>query len=200
MTAAVILAAGASSRLGEPKQLIRLGDETLVDRAVRIATDAGCSPVVVVLGANAARVQEACALAGAVVLIHEDWAEGMASSIRAGVAALPNVAGVVLLACDMPAVTVEHLRAVTATGEVRASSYAGRKGVPAYFPASFFSHLMQLRGDAGARELLQSVVAVPLPSGEVDVDTPADVVLVQGLFVGGGTLSRAQADPDDRKG
>ena len=174
MTAAVILAAGASTRLGEPKQLVRLGGETLLERAVRVAREAGCEPVVVVLGAEAERVLAACDLRGARVVRNEQWREGMASSVRVGVAAADGADGVVLMTCDQPAVTAEHLRALMVSGAVTASAYSGRRGVPAYFPASCFAELMRLTGDAGARELLREASVIDLPGGELDVDTEAD--------------------------
>lgn len=181
-TAAIILAAGASTRLGQPKQLIRLGSETLLERAVRIALDAGCYPVVVVLGADAERVRAGCDLGEAALAANDAWLEGMASSIRTGLETVQSTlqeirteshtAGVVLITCDQPAVTPEHLRALTVSGEITASEYAGRRGVPAYFPASSFPALTQLTGDSGARELLRTAHAIPLPHGELDIDTP----------------------------
>lgn len=171
-TAAVILAAGASTRLGEAKQLARLSGETLLERAVRVARDAGCAPVVVVLGAEAERVSSSCGLGDAMVAINEQWREGMASSIRAGVAEIGNAHGAVVMTCDQPAVTAEHLRALAATGEMAASEYAGRRGVPAYFPAATFAALNGLTGDAGARELLREARTVELEGGELDIDTP----------------------------
>lgn len=174
MTAAVILAAGASTRLGEPKQLVRLGGETLLERAVRVAREAGCEPVVVVLGAEAERVLAACDLRDARVVRNEQWREGMASSVHAGVAAADGADGVVLMTCDQPAVTAEHLRALMVSGAVTASAYSGRRGVPAYFPASSFPELMRLTGDAGARELLREASVIDLAGGELDVDTEAD--------------------------
>jgi molybdenum cofactor cytidylyltransferase len=188
MTAAVVLAAGASTRLGEPKQLVMLGEETLLERAVRTAREAGCAPVVVVLGGSDSvnRIRERCDLGDAVVILNEAWAEGMASSIRAGLVAVrvgvDGADGVVLLTCDQPAVTAEHLRALSSAGVVTASAYAGRRGVPAYFPAAAFSELMKLRGDAGARELLRGAAAVELPNGELDVDTANDVDAMRQLF------------------
>lgn len=174
MTAAVILAAGASTRLGEPKQLVKLGGETLLERAVRVAREAGCEPVLVVLGADAERVLTGCDLRGARVVRNEQWREGMASSVRAGVAAAEGADGVVLMTCDQPTVTAEHLRVLTASGVVTASAYSGRRGVPAYFPASSFPELMCLTGGAGARALLRDAAAVELPDGELDVDSPED--------------------------
>jgi molybdenum cofactor cytidylyltransferase len=174
MTAAVVLAAGGSTRLGEPKQLVIVGGETLVERAVRAARDAGCEPVVVVLGAEEERIRERCNLAGAVVLVNEAWEEGMASSIRVGVGASGGADGVLLMTCDQPAVTAAHLLAVMAAGEVTASAYAGRRGVPAFFPAAIFPALLELRGDVGARELLLGAATVDLVGGDLDVDTEAD--------------------------
>ncbi len=171
MSAAIILAAGASTRLGEPKQLVMLGAETLLARAVRTAREAGCAPVVVVLGASAELIQKQCDLADALVVVNAAWSEGMASSIRIGIGAVAGASGVVLMTCDQPAITPEHLLKLTASGDVTASSYAGRRGVPAYFPAQAFSALMQLSGDSGARVLLRSSATVPLAGGELDVDT-----------------------------
>lgn len=179
---AVILAAGASKRLGEPKQLLMLGGETLLERAVRVARAAECSPVVVVLGAFAEVIQTGCQLDDAVVVLNKDWAEGMGSSVRAGLRALRDLDACVVLTCDMPAVTAAHLQALMTSGEVTASSYAGKKGVPVYFPASAFQSLMELRGDAGAKDLLRSASFVELGGGELDIDTGTDAELARELF------------------
>jgi CTP:molybdopterin cytidylyltransferase MocA len=181
--AAVVLAAGASRRLGTLKQLVMWDGETLLDRAVRLCREAGCSPVVVVLGAEAAAVRERCALEGAVVIENPAWSGGMGSSVRVGISAIGNrVLGCVIVACDMPAVTSEHMKELTHEGGLAASEYAGRLGVPAYFPAASFSALMELRGDAGARTLLAGARAVPLAGGEIDVDTPEDLARARSLL------------------
>jgi len=138
MTAAVILAAGASTRMGRPKQLVTMDGETMVDRAVRAAREAGCDPVVVVLGALAKRVEEACELDGAVVLVNDLWNEGMGSSLRMGVAAVRDAEAAVVMTCDMPAVTAVHLLDLMMDRELKASRYGGRNGVPGYFPAAYF--------------------------------------------------------------
>lgn len=179
---AVVLAAGASTRLGEPKQLLMLGGETLLKRAVRVAREAGCSPVVVVLGASAASIQAACDLGDAVIVMNEDWAEGMGSSVRVGVGVFRDLDACVVTTCDMPAVTAAHLQLLMTTGEVTASSYAGRPGVPAYFPVSFFPSLMELRGDAGAKGLLRAARLVELIGGELDIDTVEDLERARKLF------------------
>lgn len=180
-----MLAAGASTRLGEPKQSVRLGGEdngeTLLERTVRIAHLAGLEPIFVVVAPGYAPPLDAIAT----VLVNGEAAEGMASSIRTGIAAAAKsgVAGAVILACDQPAVTDEHLRALAGSGdETVASAYAGRKGVPAYFPSSVFPDLMELVGDTGARELLRPARAIPLNKGELDVDTAEDLKRARELY------------------
>lgn len=181
--AAVVLAAGASQRLGTPKQLVRICGETLIERAIRICREAGCEPVVVVLGAAADQVQSACSLDGAVVVMNNRWQEGMASSIVEGVSALDvSVEGCVMTTCDMPAVSSEHLRRLAASSEITASAYAGRNGVPAYFPRAVFPRLAALSGDTGARDLLRECPAIPLEGGELDIDTPQDLERAIELF------------------
>ena len=174
--AAVVLAAGASRRLGQPKQLVLLDGETLLERSARVAREAGCEPVVVVLGAYAGEIRRGVSLEGAGVIVNEQWNEGMASSIRAGIRELSSdVRGCVLMTCDMPAVTAEHLRRLASSHDVAASSYAGRRGVPAYFSASAFGNLLALQGDAGARELLRDAAVIELSGGELDIDTVDDL-------------------------
>ncbi len=186
MIAAVLLAAGASTRLGEPKQLVILGGETLLERAVRTAREAGCSPVVVVLGASHVEVLANIRLGDAVPVINEEWEEGMASSIRLGVRTLEFISsdaeGVVLMTCDQPAVAAAHLNLLMRRQEVKASRYAGRNGVPAYFPKEFFQELMSLTGDVGARSLLAQAASEEMPHGELDIDTAEDIVRARELF------------------
>ena len=143
---AVVLAAGASTRLGTLKQLEMLGGERLLERMVRVAREAGCSPVIVVLGAEYPQVVGNIDLGDAVTVINDKWKEGMGSSVRLGVRTCGFVAktaeGVVLMTCDQPAVTARHLkRLMMKSREMTASRYAGRNGVPAYFPAKYFTEL-----------------------------------------------------------
>lgn len=182
--AAVVLAAGASRRLGSLKQLALLGEETLLERAVRVAREAGCSPVIVVLGTEAELVLRGLP-DNAVPVRNDQWEEGMGTSIRAGVRACEAIAaGVVVMTCDQPAVTVEHLRLLMTGPGLKASWYAGRNGVPAFFPKRYFEELMALSGDVGARELLRSAEKVELKGGELDVDTAEDLQRARELFGG----------------
>jgi CTP:molybdopterin cytidylyltransferase MocA len=177
-TAAIILAAGASTRLGQPKQLIQLAGETLIDRAVRTAREANCSPILVVLGAGLPGIITQSRLEGAIKVINSNWREGMATSIVRGVQILnsiaPNTSGAILMTCDQPTVTPEHLQALAA-GQPTASAYANRLGVPAWFPRTSFPSLLELTGDHGARDLLNNARAIELPGGELDIDTAVDL-------------------------
>lgn len=177
--AAIILAAGASRRLGQPKQLLQFGGEFLLERAARVAREAGCQPVLVIVGANADLIRSRCDLSGATVVLNEGWREGMASSIRAALELFHveqfHVDGAVLMVCDQPAVTPEHLRALMATGLTTASEYSGKRGVPAYLPADIFPELMKLSGDSGARDLLRNAEVIPLHHGELDIDTAEEL-------------------------
>lgn len=175
--AAIVLAAGASHRLGTPKQLVRLRSETLLERAVRVAFEAGLEPV---LGVLPAGLLIDPAPVGMVSVVNHEADEGIASSIRTGVRALaarsPDCSGAVLLACDQPAVTASHVRELAhGDADVVASGYSGRKGVPAYLPRAFFDTLLALRGDLGARDILRDARVIPLPGGELDIDTLQDL-------------------------
>jgi CTP:molybdopterin cytidylyltransferase MocA len=125
-------------------------------------------------------------LGDATVVVNEGWGEGMGASVRVGVGAVMDPAGgaegVVVMTCDQPGVSAEHLRKLMAEGDVAASGYAGRRGVPAYFPAGMFGALLQLRGDAGARELLREARVVELAGGELDVDTAEGLATARRVF------------------
>ena len=178
--AAVVLAAGASRRLGRAKQSLEIGGETLLERAVRVGVEAGLGPVIVVV--RDAGV--ASGLRGCEVVVNALADEGMASSIRVGVARAQElgVAGAVVMACDQVSLRAEHLRALCGeVDRVTGSGYAGKVGIPAYFPAEKFSELMALRGDVGARELLRGAAAIIDEGLGLDVDTEADFQRARGM-------------------
>lgn len=188
-TPAIVLAAGASSRLGQPKQLVEFQGVTLLMRATRLAQEAGADPVFVVLGANRELVAAAMLSGHAVAVVNDAWRDGISTSIRAGLRAVeqgaPIADGVLILACDQPFLTAEHLRALldafTAQSGlvITASAYQGTVGTPAVFPRKVFPQLLGLRGDSGARTLIKdapcAIVEVAFPSGEIDIDFPEDL-------------------------
>ncbi len=186
--AAIIVAAGASSRLGHPKQLVLVHGEPLLQRAIRCAVGAAAVPVFVVLGAHRQDIRNAIDFGSARVLANDDWEEGLASSIRAGIKAVDAgtvAAGVLLMTCDQPRVTAEHLRKMIEGFDAQAgtaliaSIYAGVRGTPAIFPRAMFADLLGLRGDKGARGLLAKaslpVMEIQLEGGELDIDRPEDL-------------------------
>lgn len=184
---AVILAAGSSSRMGSPKQLLQFRGESLLRRAARAALDAGCRPVVVVTGAHAELSRRELDSLDVREASNPCWETGMASSIAAGletlVSADANVTAAVFLLCDQPHVTADVLSGLAAahraTGSpVIASTYGGSFGVPALFDKSLFDELAQLEGKAGAKQVIERHASeacfLPFRGGEVDVDTPDD--------------------------
>ena len=184
--AGVILAAGASRRLGQAKQLVRVGGEAMLERTVRVAAEAGLEPVGVVLGAAMEEILAGAHLGDAVVLENPEWAEGMASTLRCGVKWADGLGcdGVLVMVCDQPELTAVHLRALAEEfggwGEAVASEYGGGVGIPAVLPRAMFPAVMDLRGDQGARGLLRSAVRVAFLGGTRDVDTPEDLAGLQG--------------------
>jgi molybdenum cofactor cytidylyltransferase len=168
---AIVLAAGASRRLGTPKQNVMLGGETLVERTIRIATEAGVDRTVVVVQPGMLadlpdRVENA---------EHE---EGMAASIRAGVRVAEG--RVLILLCDQTRITSEHLRALIATGApIVATGYEGIAGAPAIFAPRFVPELLALRGDVGARGVIDAhrdeTVVIPFEPAAVDLDSVSDL-------------------------
>jgi len=152
---AIVLAAGFSRRLGRPKQDVIFDDETLLDRATRIAREVADDVVVVTRENNPAAE------------------EGMASSIRTGVALAGSDARLLVLLCDQPLITADHLRALIAIdAPIVATGYAGIAGVPAIFAPRFVPELLALRGDRGARAIIEKYGArvVPFEDAALDID------------------------------
>lgn len=192
---AILLAAGASMRLGQPKQLLRLpafGGETLIDHAVELARAAGAAPIFVILGAHAEEIHRECEMLDCILVRNEAWHQGMASSLRLGISAVlenaPAASGVMVLVCDQPGLSAEHLRRLldahaADASSIAASRYAGRTGVPTIFPRALFPALLELQGDQGARTMLQqpgaAIHPVDFPEGELDLDSPEDLQRLQ---------------------
>jgi len=182
----VVLAAGASRRYGSPKQLARLSGQTLLEGATARALTLGAGPVTVVLGCGAAQLSPLLHYFSASVRINRDWEEGMASSLRLVANDVDGRCdGLLVTLVDQPAVTVADLQRLyqvwlTRSSSIVAAAYSGTVGVPAIFPASCFLELGALRGDAGARSVLQrhldSLLRVPMPAAEWDIDHPEDLL------------------------
>jgi molybdenum cofactor cytidylyltransferase len=188
----VILAAGASTRMGTPKQLLEIAGRPLLVRAVEAALASPAWPVVVVLGANAEKIRPVLARLPVLTTENPAWAEGMASSIRAGVTTLQQFSrrldAALIALCDQPAFSADTIAQLVAaqrtTGRsIVAARYAGRHGAPAVFLREHFDTLAHLTGEEGARALLngdpERVAAVDLPALALDLDTPADFAALQ---------------------
>jgi len=183
-----VLAAGGGVRLGSPKALLRRDGELLVERAVATAREAGCAPVVVVLGASADQVIEQARLDDATVVVNKAWATGMGSSLRTGLQALDGSgadAAVVLLV-DMPGITAQAIRRVAALpypGALVVATYEGRRGHPILIGSGHWSGVATLaRSDVGARPYLLAHKGEVMEVGcdgvadNGDIDIPEDAV------------------------
>lgn len=185
----VVLAAGASSRFGSTKQLVRVNGRPLMLSAVSRAVELAGHSVTVVLGANATELAPLLRHSPASIAINRDWTEGIASSIRTGLAHTPDTAdGILLALADQAAVTTEDLRRLASLWRrnpvsIATAQYAGTVGVPAIFPRWCFRDLNELRGDRGAQQLLQRHVdrlaRLPMPSAELDIDRPEDLLALE---------------------
>ena len=181
MTTALIPAAGESSRLGQPKQLVKLHGEALVHRAARVALEAGCSRVLVIEGA----VSLGGVLADLPVEVVRcaNWKAGAGASLREGAQLAGEVDTLVLLA-DQYGVTADQLRQLlSAPGAIAAAHYAGQLGVPARFSAPYLHVLRGLPDSGGAKSWLRAnpelITAVSMPTAELDLDSPDQLVQFQ---------------------
>lgn len=182
----IILAAGESSRLGQPKQLLEKNGQPLVRHMAQLAHDLNAGPVVVVVGAKAEAVTGALHDIQVRIVPNPDWQTGMASSLKIGVETLERTfpEAILVLLTDQPYVSRALLEQLieTATSShkaIVASEYGDTLGVPVLFRPEFFDALKSLTGDTGARKLVQQhpddVVGVPFEQGNIDLDTPEDV-------------------------
>ncbi|MDI1243504.1 MAG: nucleotidyltransferase family protein [bacterium] len=190
MIAGLLLAAGGSSRLGRPKQLVEFEGKTLIRRAAEALIGAGCSPVYVVLGAEVERPHQELYGLGVHFVINDSWQVGMGSSIARGMGVIistkPSPDAVLISLCDHPFVTAESLRPfLTAFRQSRtdlvAASYNDNIGVPALFSARFFGALSALDGKIGAQELIRNsshALTIPLPEAAIDIDVPEDLLRI----------------------
>ena len=190
--AIILLAAGQSSRMGQPKQLLQFRGKTLLRHAAEEAIHSRLGPLVVVLGAFAEQMEVELTGLEYDRLINENWQEGMGTSIRTGILHVmktyPDSRGAIAMLCDQPYVNAFHLEKLVHTYHrshkpIIASAYKGTLGVPAYFHHSYFEMLTKLEGKTGARKLIQErshdAGAVSFPMGGIDMDTPEDYAMLK---------------------
>jgi molybdenum cofactor cytidylyltransferase len=192
--AAVILAAGESRRMGQPKQLLPFRGRTLVGNAIATALASTCRPIVVTIGACEDRMRRELQALPVVVSVNREWREGLSSTLRLSVrtlreAAGPALAGAVFMLADQPLVTGADIDTLVAvhhrTGkDIVASEYADVQGAPMFISSRLFAEVAALRGHTGAKQLIErhvgGVAVVPLPGAAIDVDTPGDYETLTG--------------------
>ena len=181
--AGLLLAAGGGRRFGMPKALVRHHSHLFVEHAAGVLREAGCSPVVIVLGARSDEVRAVAELSGFSLVDNPDWESGMGSSLRVGLDALPTSDAVLILPVDTPGVTaaaVRRLAALAAPDALARASYDGEPGHPVLIGRSHWPQVKELAvGDRGAREYLKRHNVIDVPCGDVasgvDVDRPEDL-------------------------
>lgn len=184
----ILLAAGGSSRMGQPKQLLVYKGKTLLRRAVETLIHSACGPVVVVLGAEAVQTKNEIKDLPVHTVFNENWQAGMSSSIKTGLEYLlrsdTEISAVVITLCDQPNVTSSHIDKLVAKfretkKSIVAAEYNNVIGVPALFDRDLFDELLKIKGDKGAREIIakhpDALITTPLPEAALDIDTTADL-------------------------
>lgn len=185
--AVVLLAAGSSNRMGQPKQLLEYRGQTMIERSVEVALSTGIRPLVVVLGANADRIAPLINGKGLHIVRNADWPLGMSTSLKMGMEKAlelePALEAILFLVVDQPYVTTQLLLEIAAKYRLEktrivAARYNEQPGVPALLDRSLFEELQSLTGDKGARALFkkykQNLLTVSFPDGHFDLDTPSD--------------------------
>lgn len=186
-TAIIILAAGSASRYGSIKQLLHFNNKSLLQHAIDEAIESGAEPVVVVTGAHASEITKELNEQQVEIIYNEDWQQGMASGIVAGVKHAitynNDIENIIVTVCDQPFISASLFKELyqtqaESTKHIVASSYADTLGTPVLFTQKFFDELMQLQGDEGAKKILKKyssdVASTEFPQGEIDIDTQRD--------------------------
>jgi molybdenum cofactor cytidylyltransferase len=186
MTALIILAAGESSRLGQPKQNLVFQNQTLLERVIETGLASNCKPVLVVLGANADVINPKIRHEDLKIIHNPNWAEGVASSIRIAVNKIENgdqIGSAIIMLCDQPFITTELLsnlqqKQIETGKPIVACSYQDAVGVPALFDRSIFGELRALARNDGAKNIIkehqQDVATIRFEKGSIDIDTQED--------------------------
>ena len=186
-TGAVILAAGMSSRMGEAKQLLRLGQNTLLDQVVEIVRGSRAHEIVLVLGHQAETIQKQLAIKNLKIVINESYQQGMGTSLRMGLASLsPETTAALIVLADQPFVRAETLDQLIdhyeqSGAQIAIPVYKGFRGNPVLLDRSVFPEVMALTGDIGCRAIfgnhLEGIIKVPVQDIGIllDLDTKGDV-------------------------
>ncbi len=182
--AVIIMAAGASRRMGQPKQLLPYKGQTLLNYITKCAIASLGNPVIVILGANAEKIEPEIASLPIKIIKNKHWNEGISSSIRCGISYIQkqdlHTDGVVFLTCDQPFISAELIQQLidayySTNKPIIASKYGETLGIPALFSHTFFSALMKLKGDRGAKKIINKypdlVDVIDFPQGNIDLDT-----------------------------
>ncbi len=183
----ILLAAGSSSRMGQSKQLLEVNGVPLLVHSVRAALGSGTKSVNVILGANKLAHKEVIRNLPVNVISNHYWKSGMGSSIKAGlnyvIRKYSDTEAVILMVCDQPAISSSHLKNlinkyISTGSHIVASSYSGTAGVPALFSRTFFSNILMLKDEQGAKKLIEQfpeqVHKVEFLKGNIDLDTSED--------------------------
>ncbi|SFM19313.1 nucleotidyltransferase family protein [Marinobacter zhejiangensis] len=187
LTPVIVLAAGASERMGRSKQLLGWGQGCLLDQAVALARNLS-SDVVVVAGARYPVIRYRATRSPSRWVVAADWHKGMGASLNAGLRSLPaRCRGAFVMVADQPVLALEGLQALADAaraepGRPVAADYGGRPGVPAYLPRALWAQVSSLTGDQGAGAILNRVNArrIRIAGVELDLDTPADLKALRG--------------------
>ncbi|PLK43610.1 NTP transferase domain-containing protein [Emticicia sp. TH156] len=186
----VILAAGGSTRMGAPKQLLHVEGQSLLKRVAEMAMDTPCYPIVVVLGANKALVRKELERMPVTLIDNPNWQDGMASSLKMGLVGaymtFKDLEAVIFLTVDMPYVSVEliehlikkaqeNMSTTNETPDIVACRYDGQLGIPVLFKRNIFNDLLELKGDTGAKKVIMAhqdkTATIDFPQGKFDLDT-----------------------------
>jgi molybdenum cofactor cytidylyltransferase len=186
-TAAIILAAGSSSRMGESKQMLDIHGQKLLVKTVKTVLNSGIDNVVVVLGSNERAHRDLIAGLSVYAVHHPEWEKGIGSSIKRGLVYITSKPSspeaIIILVCDQPLLRSEHLAKLQAKYEetrkpIIASRYGQTPGVPALFHKSYYESLLALPDEQGAKKILlqnrHDVYEIDFPEGQIDLDTKAD--------------------------
>lgn len=185
--AILVIAAGQSKRLGQPKQLLTFEGEYLINRLLKTINAAGQFPTILVLGAQAELIQGKLAPSKVEIVLNVDWQTGMAGSISTGVKYIqrqhPNIDGLMIVVCDQPYLQTSHINALLELQQqtekpIVASYYAGVPGTPVLFHAVHFESLVKLTGEVGAKMIIQQnkdeVASMLFEEAAIDIDTEED--------------------------